>query len=80
MSDTSEVEGKEVCLVHDDPSVLKSMHYLLASEGFSALGAPEWFTTKLENFDLLCALIDVVILGIDTTGKLVAVVIRGIKT
>jgi len=53
---------------------------LLASEGFSALGAPEWFTTKLENFDLLCALIDVVILGIDTTGKLVAVVIRGIKT
>jgi two-component system response regulator FixJ len=34
MSDTSEVEGKEVCLVDDDPSVLKSMHYLLASEGF----------------------------------------------
>ena len=34
MSDTSEVEGKEVCLVDDDLSVLKSMHYLLASEGF----------------------------------------------
>jgi two-component system response regulator FixJ len=27
------VEEKEVCLVDDDLSVLKSMHYLLASEG-----------------------------------------------
>jgi two-component system, LuxR family, response regulator FixJ len=34
MSDTSEVEGREVCVVDDDLSVLKSMHYLLASEGF----------------------------------------------
>jgi two-component system response regulator FixJ len=25
--------GNEVCLVDDDPSVLRSMHYLLASEG-----------------------------------------------
>lgn len=33
MSDTSQADGKEVCLVDDDPSVLKSMHYLLASEG-----------------------------------------------
>lgn len=29
-----ESEPKEVCLLDDDPSVLKSMHYLLASEGF----------------------------------------------
>jgi two-component system response regulator FixJ len=34
MSNPSETEGKEVCVVDDDPSVLKSMHYLLASEGF----------------------------------------------
>jgi two-component system, LuxR family, response regulator FixJ len=34
MSDSSEAEGNEVCLVDDDLSVLKSMHYLLASEGF----------------------------------------------
>jgi len=27
-------EGEEVCVIDDDPSVLKSMHYLLASEGF----------------------------------------------
>ena len=26
--------GAEICIVDDDPSVLKSMHYLLASEGF----------------------------------------------
>ena len=33
MSDSSDAESNEVCLVDDDPSVLKSMHYLLASEG-----------------------------------------------
>ena len=34
MSDSSDTEGNEVCLLDDDPSVLKSMEYLLASEGF----------------------------------------------
>ena len=34
MSDAGETEGIEVCVVDDDLSVLKSMHYLLASEGF----------------------------------------------
>jgi two-component system, LuxR family, response regulator FixJ len=34
MSESGEMEGKEVCVVDDDPSVLKSIHYLLASEGF----------------------------------------------
>ncbi|HEY7001250.1 MAG TPA: response regulator [Candidatus Udaeobacter sp.] len=33
MSNLSQAEDHEVCLVDDDPSVLKSMHYLLASEG-----------------------------------------------
>jgi two-component system, LuxR family, response regulator FixJ len=33
-SDPAPSETQEVCLVDDDPSVLKSMHYLLASEGF----------------------------------------------
>ena len=33
MSNSIDVEEKEVCLVDDDRSVLKSMHYLLASEG-----------------------------------------------
>jgi FixJ family two-component response regulator len=34
MSDLSEAEAKEVCLVDDDISVLRSMQNLLASEGF----------------------------------------------
>ena len=33
MSESSDAEANEVCIVDDDPSVLKSMHYLLASEG-----------------------------------------------
>ncbi len=34
LSDPAEPETNEVCLVDDDASVLKSMQYLLASEGF----------------------------------------------
>jgi len=33
LNDPAQPESNEVCLVDDDPSVLKSMHYLLASEG-----------------------------------------------
>ena len=33
MINPNQAEEHEVCLVDDDPSVLKSMHYLLASEG-----------------------------------------------
>jgi two-component system response regulator FixJ len=33
MSDPTQADEREVCLVDDDLSVLKSMHYLLASEG-----------------------------------------------
>jgi hypothetical protein len=52
---------------------------LLASKGFAAIGAPDWFTTKLETVDLLFALIDVVILGVDTTGKLAWAALRRTK-
>ena len=34
MSESADGQTNEVCIVDDDPSVLKSMHYLLASEGF----------------------------------------------
>ena len=34
MTESSQAEANEVCLVDDDLSVLKSMHHLLASEGF----------------------------------------------
>jgi FixJ family two-component response regulator len=33
MNEASDAETNEVCLLDDDVSVLKSMHYLLASEG-----------------------------------------------
>ena len=33
MSDPNQADDREVCLVDDDPSVLNSMHYLLASDG-----------------------------------------------
>ena len=43
--DSAQPESNEVCLVDDDPSVLKSMQYLLASEGFNvrAFNKPEDF-------------------------------------
>ena len=34
MSDSTEAGANEVCLVDDDASVLQSIYYLLASEGF----------------------------------------------
>jgi two-component system, LuxR family, response regulator FixJ len=34
MNTSLEAMEREVCLVDDDPSVLRSMHYLLAAEGF----------------------------------------------
>jgi len=34
MTESADSQPNEVCIVDDDPSVLKSMHYLLASEGF----------------------------------------------
>ena len=43
--DPAQPESNEVCLVDDDLSVLKSMQYLLASEGFNvrAFNKPEDF-------------------------------------
>ena len=34
MSEPAEADANEVCIVDDDPSVLKSIRFLLASEGF----------------------------------------------
>jgi FixJ family two-component response regulator len=51
MSEPSEMEGKEVCVVDDDLSVLKSIHYLLASEGFKVrtFNKAEEFLTHASN-------------------------------
>jgi CheY-like chemotaxis protein len=35
MSASASAASREVCLIDDDPSVLRSMHYLLAAEGFA---------------------------------------------
>ena len=45
MSDSEDSVEKEVCLVDDDPSVLRSMSYLLASDGLKvrAFNKPEEF-------------------------------------
>jgi two-component system response regulator FixJ len=45
MSDSTETEANEVCLVDDDQSVLRSMQYLLASDGLAvhAFNRPEDF-------------------------------------
>jgi len=45
MSDYSQAEANEVCLVDDDLSVLRSMQYLLASDGLKvrAFNKPEEF-------------------------------------
>ena len=34
MSEPADADANEVCIVDDDPSVLKSIRFLLASEGF----------------------------------------------
>ena len=45
MSDPSQAEANEICLVDDDLSVLRSMQYLLASDGLKvrAFSKPEEF-------------------------------------
>ena len=45
MNSSGESDAKEVCLVDDDPSVLRSMQYLLASDGIKvrAFNKPEDF-------------------------------------
>ena len=45
MSDSGAADASEVCLVDDDASVLRSMQYLLASDGINvrAFNKPEEF-------------------------------------
>lgn len=51
MTEPREIKGKEVCIVDDDPSVLKSIQYLLASEGFQirAFNKAKDFLTHASN-------------------------------
>ncbi|HZS17236.1 MAG TPA: response regulator [Candidatus Udaeobacter sp.] len=51
MTEAGKFDGKEICVVDDDPSVLKSIHYLLASEGFKVrpFNKAEDFLTHASN-------------------------------
>jgi len=42
----------------------------IASKSFETAGSPAWFTTKLEQIDLVATLINVVILVADTSFKI----------
>jgi two-component system, LuxR family, response regulator FixJ len=61
MSNPSELQGQEVCVVDDDPSVLKSMHYLLASEGFKvrAFNKAEEFLTHASKHHVAVVVTDI---------------------
>jgi two-component system, LuxR family, response regulator FixJ len=78
MSDPSETEGKEVCVVDDDPSVLKSMHYLLASEGFKvrAFNKAEEFLTHASTHHVSVVVTDIwmdQVTGLEVLARLCAI-------
>jgi hypothetical protein len=52
---------------------------LLFLRGAEVVGVPAWFTDNVERVDLFSALINLTIFAIDTTGKILAAVIRGFK-
>ena len=61
MSDLKEVESKEVCVVDDDLSVLKSMHYLLASARLKVrtFNSPEDFLAHAGTHHVPVAVLDI---------------------
>jgi two-component system response regulator FixJ len=78
MSDTSETEGEEVCVVDDDPSVLKSMRYLLASEGFKvrAFGKAEDFLAHAGSHHVPVVVTDIwmdQVTGLEVLARLCAI-------
>jgi two-component system response regulator FixJ len=78
VSDSSEPETKEVCLVDDDLSVLKSMHYLLASEGFKVhtFNKAEDFLTYASGHEVPLVVTDVwmdEVTGLEVLARLCAI-------
>jgi FixJ family two-component response regulator len=77
-SETAEDEPKEVCLLDDDPSVLKSMHYLLASEGIKVrpFGKAEDFLTYAAKHHVPLLVTDVWmdgVTGLEVLARLCAI-------
>jgi len=78
MSDSGQAESQEVCLVDDDPSVLKSMHYLLASEGIKVrtFSKAEDFLTHASTHDVPVVVTDIwmdQVTGLEVLARLCAI-------
>jgi len=78
MSDPGEVKGKEVCVVDDDLSVLKSMYYLLASAGLKVrtFNRPEDFLAHAGTHHVQVAVVDIWmdrITGLEVLARLCAI-------
>ena len=78
MSNPIHVEEKEVCLVDDDPSVLKSMRYLLASEGFKvrAFNEAAEFLAHASTHDVPVVVTDIwmdQVTGLEVLARLCAI-------
>src|SRR5438552_1743132 len=77
-SNTNEEQEQEVCLVDDDVSVLKSMHYLLASEGFKVrpFNKAEEFLKHAGSHDVRLVVTDIwmdEVTGLEVLARLCAI-------
>ena len=78
MSESSDAESNEVCLVDDDPSVLKSMQYLLVSEGFNVrpFNQPEDFLAHAATHSVPVVVTDIWmdrVTGLEVLARLCAI-------
>lgn len=78
MSDASDAEANEVCLLDDDLSVLKSMHYLLASEGLRVrpFNKPEDFLAHASSYHVPVLVTDIWmdrVTGLEVLARLCAI-------
>jgi two-component system, LuxR family, response regulator FixJ len=78
MNNPAEADWKEVCVVDDDLSVLKSIHYLLASEGFKvrAFNKAEDFLTHAAAHHVPVVVTDIwmdQVTGLEVLARLCAI-------
>ncbi len=78
MTETSNMQETEVCILDDDPSVLKSIHYLLASEGFKvrAFSKAEDFLKHARNEHVPVVVTDIwmdQVSGLEVLARLCAI-------
>src|SRR6478752_5771393 len=78
MTESADTQANEVCIVDDDPSVLKSMHYLLASEGLKVrpFSRAEDFLTHAGTHHVLIVVTDIwmdEVTGLELLARLCAI-------